>query len=364
VIAATLLVVASFLSTFVGGLRSVLWIDLFQFVIFLGSAVAVLVFLRLSIPATNVEIFQGLAHAPGNIDKLRLFDFSADPSKPFSLLAIVTGIALLYVASSGLDQDTTQRLLACRDAKTGARSLYWSVFATVPVVAIFITIGLLLHIFYDRAELMGGATAVAGQAFDGEKISIFMHYILTQLPSGLRGLVTAGIVAAAVATTNSALNAMSSVLIQDFYRPWRERRSAPAEYHYVQAGRAGMGVIGVAMLGVAVLSFYWQHYAKLGLLEFALQVMVFAYAGLLGVYFAAVLTPRGNSMSVIASLIAGFVTVLLLQPAIATAIGLPPALCHLAFPFQLCIGTAIAFAIAIAPRGRRDADGRAGAAPS
>jgi Na+/proline symporter len=182
------------------------------------------------------------------------------------------------------------------------------------------------------------------------------------LPSGLRGLVTAGIVAAAVATTNSALNAMSSVLIQDFYRPWRERRNAPAEYHYVQAGRAGMGVIGVAMLGVAVLSFYWQHYAKLGLLEFALQVMVFAYAGLLGVYFAAVLTPRGNSASVIASLIAGFVTVLMLQPAIATAIGLPAALCHLAFPFQLCIGTAIAFLIAIAPRGRRDADGRPGAA--
>ena len=96
--------------------------------------------------------------------------------------------------------------------------------------------------------------------------------------------------------------------------------------------------------------------------EFALQVMVFAYAGLLGVYFAAVLTPRGNSKSVIASLIAGFVTILLLQPAIATAIGLPAALCHLAFPFQLCIGTAIAFLIAIAPRGRRDANGRPGAA--
>jgi Na+/proline symporter len=76
---------------------------------------------------------------------------------------------------------------------------------------------------------------------------------------------------------------------------------------------------------------------------------------LLGVYFAAVLTPRGNSGSVIASLIAGFVTVLLLQPAIATAIGLPTAFSHLAFPFQLCIGTAIAFAIAIAPRGAQRA---------
>jgi SSS family transporter len=350
-IAAAVLVVASFLFTFVGGLRSVLWIDLIQFVVFLAAAIAVLVFLRLSIPASNADVLHGLAHTPGGADKLRLFDFSLDTSRPFSLLAIVTGIALLYVASSGLDQDTTQRLLACRDARTGARSLYLSVFATVPVVALFITIGLLLHVFYDRPELMGGTTAAAAQAFGGEKISIFMHYILTELPPGLRGLVTAGIMAAAVATTNSALNAMSSVLVQDFYRPWRERRGGAAEHHYVQAGRAGMGIIGVAMLAVAVLSFYWQHYAKLGLLEFALQVMVFAYAGLLGVYFAAILTPRGTAASVIASLITGFVTILLLQPAIAGVIGLPAALSHLAFPFQLCIGTAIAFAVAIVPRG-------------
>src|SRR3569623_555550 len=336
--------------TFLGGLRAILWSDLVQFTVFLASALAVLVFLRLAIPDSNAQIVHALAHAPGGVDKLRLFDFSLDLSRPFSLLAIVTGIALLYIASSGLDQDVTQRLLACRDARTGARSLYLSVFAPVPVVAVFNTIGLLLHIFYARPEQMGGATAAAGQAFGGEKISIFMHYILTQLPPGLRGLVTAGIMAAAVATTNSALNAMSSVLIEDFYRPWRARRDPVPEYHYVQAGRAGMGLIGVAMLSVAVLSFYWQHYARLGLLEFALQVMVFAYAGLLGIYFAAVLTPRGNATSVIAALIAGFVVVLLLQPAIATAIGLPAMLCRFAFPNQLCIGTAIAFLVAIAPR--------------
>src|SRR5699024_483312 len=112
-IAAALLVAASFLFTFVGGLRSVLWIDLVQFAVFVASAIAVLLFLRLSIPAGNAEILHGLAHAPGGVDKLRLFDLSTDTSRPFSLLAIVTGIALLYIASSGLDQDTTQRLLAC-----------------------------------------------------------------------------------------------------------------------------------------------------------------------------------------------------------------------------------------------------------
>lgn len=350
-IAATLLVVASFLFTFVGGLRSVLWNDLVQFVIYLGSAIAVLVFIWLSIPASTSDIIAGLANTPEGMNKLRLFDLSLDLSRPFSLLAVVTGVALLFVGNAGLDQDTTQRLLACRDAKTGARGLYLSVIATVPVIAIFITIGLLLYVFYDRPDLMGGATASAGAEFGGEKISIFMHYILTEVPSGLRGLVTVGIMAAAIATTNSALNAMSSVMIQDFYRPWRERRRPASERHFVQAGRVGMALIGVAMLVMAVLSFYWQRYAQLGLLEFALQVMVFAYAGLLGVYFTAVFTPRGTTNSVIAALIGGFVAVLALQLAIAHALALPAALSGLAFPFQLCIGTLVAFIICAAPAG-------------
>jgi len=260
-------------------------------------------------------------------------------------------VALLYIGNYGLDQDTTQRLLACRDARTGARGLYLSVAATVPVVAIFITIGVLLYVFYDRPDLMGKATAVAAKQFGDEKISIFMHYILTEVPPGLRGLVTVGVTAAAVATTNSALNAMSAVAIQDFYRPWRERRGSVRERHYVDAGRVGMGLVGLAMFGTSVLSYYWQHHTTMGLLEFALQVMVFSYAGLLGVYFTAIFTKRGTTTSVIAALLGGFFVVLLLQPGIAHWIGLPSVLTALAFPFQLCIATIAAFLICATPSG-------------
>ncbi|MEJ2459634.1 MAG: sodium:solute symporter, partial [Novosphingobium sp.] len=150
--------------------------------VYLGSAIAVFVFLRLSIPASTGEIVQGLMHTPEGVNKLKLFDFSMDLSHPFSMLAIVVGLSLLYIANAGMDQDTTQRLLSCKDARTGAKSLYLSVLATVPVVGMFIVIGLLLYVFYDRPDLMGRATAAAGNQFGGEKISIFMHYILTQLP--------------------------------------------------------------------------------------------------------------------------------------------------------------------------------------
>jgi solute:Na+ symporter, SSS family len=343
--AAAALMIASFLFSFHGGLKSVLWNDLMQFVIYLVAAIAILVFLRYSIPASTGEIVRALSHTPDGIDKLQLFDFSLDPSKPFTMVAIVTGVALLYIGNSGLDQDTTQRLLASPDAKTGARGLYFSVFAAVPVVFIFVTIGLLLYVRYNRPDLMGGPVpAVAGE-FAGQKINIFMHYILTEVPQGLRGLVTIGVIAAAVATTNSALNAMSSVLIQDFYRNWRIKRGGASEKHFVVAGRWGMAIVGAAMFIMAVVSYYWQQYANLPLIEFALGVMVFAYAGLLGVYFIAVFTTRGSTSSVIAALIAGFFTVVLVQPAVARALALPEVLTMLSFPYQLCIGTLVSLIV-------------------
>ena len=89
----------------------------------------------------------------------------------------------------------------------------------------------------------------------------------------------------------------------------------------------------------------------MGLLEFALQVMVFTYAGILGVYFTALFTRRGTTGSVIAALLIGFAVILLLQPGIARAIGLPSSLNGLSFPFQLCIGTLIAFIVCATPAG-------------
>ena len=340
--AAAAVMVAAFLFTFVGGLRSVLWNDLIQFVIYVGSAIAVFLFLWSSIPVSTPEIVDALAAE----HKLLLFDPSLDLAKPFTILSIFTGLFLLNVANAGLDQDTTQRLLASPDAKTGARGLILSALASIPIIAMFITIGLLLHIFYNRPDLMGAANTAATQ-FSGEKVTVFVHYILTQIPPGLRGLVTIGVTAAAVATTNSALNAMSSVLVSDFYRPWRERTAAKPERHYVHAGRWGMGIVGLAMFGAAVLSFYWQRSTDTPLLEFALSVMSFAYAGLLGVYAVAVFTTRGSTASVIAALVGGFVTVLLLQPWMGLG------LTTLAFPYQLCVGTLVAAMIAAIPRSPR-----------
>ena len=114
--------------------------------------------------------------------------------------------------------------------------------------------------------------------------------------------------------------------------------------HYVRAGRIGMAVLALALLAMSMLCFYWQRYTEAPLLEFALGVMTFAYSGLLGVYFTILFTRRGSTRSVIWALAAGFFAIAVQQHYVVDLLGLPPSWKSLAFPYQLCIGTAVAFA--------------------
>ena len=92
---------------------------------------------------------------------------------------------------------------------------------------------------------------------------------------------------------------------------------------------------------MSILSHYWQRYSDAALLDFVLGVMSFAYSGLLGVYGVALFTRRGNSASVIAAFVAGFLTVLAFQPYVIDSLALPAAMKAIAFPWQLVLGTAI-----------------------
>jgi hypothetical protein len=150
---------------------------------------------------------------------------------------------------------------------------------------------------------------------------------------------------------------MSSVLIQDFYRPWAERRGPKPEVHYVRAGRVGMIVLALALLAMSVLCFYWQRYTNAPLLEFALGVMTFAYSGLLGVYFTLLFTRRGSAVSVICALATGFIAIALQQSYVVDLLHLPASWKGLAFPYQLCLGTAVAFATCLLGNRQSSGDG-------
>ena len=316
-----ILVLGALAYTYFGGVKSVILSDIIQAITYVGAGVAVLIFLYYSLE--NIDIMQVLHEN----NKLRVIDTSIDGK--FSIIGLLSGWLLLNIAAFGLDQDMTQRVLSCKNEKEAAKSLIVSILLTIPVVIIFMAIGSLLFVFYQNSEVV--------QNFSGENITIFMYYILNEMPEGLRGLVTVGAIAAALSSTNSVLGAMASVAVEDIYKPWKLQSGEVDELHFVRASRKAVLFFAVVLSLMAMLSYFWQRYSDLSLIGFALGVMAFAYTGLLGVYFSAIFTSRGNTKSVPLALIGGFVSVLSLQP---YSFGLT-----IGFAWQIVLGTLISFII-------------------
>ena len=350
VAAIILLALVGLACTVAGGIRSVIYTDALQCAVYVLAALLVLGYLYQSLGLELTQLQQALSMPPAGDSKLLLFDWRFDVSSAgvFNMYSALTGFILLNIAAFGLDQDMTQRVLTCKDNKAGARALLSSTLMVIPTMLVFILIGFLLYIFYQRPDLYQPTQGFA-DSFAGEKVTVFMYYVLNELPSGLRGLVVVGVIAAALSTITSGLNSMSSVLVADMYKPWRLARHAQTdEQHFVRAGQVGMLLTATVLSLMAILCFYWQQYSNMPLLAFALSVMVFSYSGLLGVFFTALFSKRGNRYSVTAALISGFCVTLLLQPYILQQLSPSLAALDLGFTWQLCLGTLIATLVCLA----------------
>lgn len=320
-IAILILIIGALAYTYFGGVKSVILSDVIQSVIYIGAGVVVLFYLYNSLEEVDVFAILNQHH------KLTFLDTSLDGK--FSLLALISGWFLLNIAAFGLDQDMTQRVLSCKNKKEAAQSLIVSILLSIPVILLFLAIGVLLFVHYQNTQIL--------QSFEGENITIFMYYILNEMPSGLRALVTVGAIAAALSSTNSVLGAMASVAVEDIYKPWKLQRVKVDEFHFVKAARVAVLSFALILALMATISFFWQRYLELSLINFALGVMAFAYTGLLGVYFSAIFTSRGNSVTVPFALGGGFLSVLAMQPYISGI--------SIGYSYQIVTGTLIAFII-------------------
>lgn len=323
--------------TLVGGIRSVIWTDVVQAIVLVGAAVAAIAALLWAIPAPLSAVIHSLGPA-----KLSVIRISGSPTDAYTLVTALAGWSLVGIGAYGTDHDLAQRMLTCRSARKGGRSAINGVLLQIPVAAMFLVIGLLLYVFYNRPDLMGNYYAGPLHA---ETRDVFLSFILDHMPAGLRGLMMAGLFAAGLASFVSALNAMSSTTVCDFYRRFRPGRPDGA---YLLAGQVGVVGWGLALGAFAIASVYWQASSGRTLIDFALMVMTFAYSGLVGVYLAALFTKRGTSGSAIAAMIAGFVTVAAMQFQPWTWWGSERV--RLADPWQMTIATALAFAVCCTTR--------------
>ncbi len=345
--------------TATGGIKAVIWTDTVQIITVVAAALLSIYLLARAIPLTPTEMIAAWREFPTvdaatgaetTVNKLRILDLRLDPALSFTLWTGLIAATFSNTASYGVDQDMLQRTMTARSSLRASWSMVASILLGVPVVFLFLVIGLLLAIFYGRPDLMGDA-APLDPIVDTNRV--YPQFLLNHLPAGVRGVAMAGLFAAALSTFDSAINAMASAAVADLYWPWRERRARAQGRPSSRTGQSDLHtsrvlvvLMGLLLTLFAILAVFLHQRGSNSLIDFALGVMAFALAPLLGVFSAALFTRRGNNTSVITGVVVGFFAVLLLQPDFLPRwTGLA-----LAWPWHYVITSPIVFAVCVLGR--------------
>jgi SSS family transporter len=305
------------LYTLAGGIRAVVWTDVLLGLTFIAGGVISAAYLLADMPGGVA----GLLSDPDLPGKTRVFHLAWDLARSDTLLAGIAGGFALTLATHGTDQDIVQRILTCRDARRGGLSLAGSAVMILPLMALFLAVGTLLF-FHGR-----------GRPAPGDLNQVFPSFIVTELPSGLRGLVMAGLLAASISSFTSVLNALASTIVADFYRPLRARLLREAtERHYVLVSRLATLASGIVLVVLAIAF----EGSDANVLTVALQVLTYFYGALLGAFLLGIFTRRGTSTTVVVGMLASVPAVL------ALAWQEKP---FLAWPYWIIVGTAVTMAV-------------------
>jgi len=312
----TSIVVLGILATFytaAGGIHAVIWTDVMQVIILTGAALISIYFLMDQIPLSIGGIAEVLTNAPEG-DKLKWWNAEFRFDKAYTLWAGVGAYALMNVAQYGCDQDMVQRMMTCKSASKAAWSMVLSRVISVPIVFMFLVIGLLLYIFYSYPDLMG---VVAPDDSIDDTRNLFPQFILNHLPPGIVGVAVAGMLAASMSSFDSAANAMASTIQGNLRKKVAisgEEQIIAEKARKLLQSRMTVLWMGGGLTLFAIFAALLQEAGGQGLIDFSLGILTFSYAGLFGVFMTARFSRRGNEKSAVLALWGGAVAVLVVQP--------------------------------------------------
>lgn len=291
-----------------GGIKGIIWTDVLQAIIFISCGIVLIGYISHSIGWTTiVEI--GTGHGRFEVFRFQPEDTAGwawlNESK-FFWVAVIFGF-LSTSAAFGTDQDMTQRILTSKDVKAARRSVILSGFISIPIAGLFLLVGVALFAFY---QVNPDATLPVKLLADGSQEvfpdKVFPHFIASELPSGLRGLLLVGVLAAAMSSLDSTMGALSSSALVDLYRPIMKQDLS--EKRGLIISRVLVSTFGLILALIA----YALKDAE-GFLWLTFQIASVTYGALLGVFLLGIVTKRGSDRgNWIAMLSAGAICVTLL----------------------------------------------------
>lgn len=290
--------------TYIGGMRSVVWNDCIQLMIYMVGGLASVFVITYQIDGGWSAIFDFARET----DRLNIVQATPPNgqswlswliSSPYTLWAGLIGGAFLTLGTHGTDQMMIQRYLSARSREDAGRAVLLSSAVVFIQFAVFVFIGIQLACYYQQNPL--------DQTLKNDEV--YAHFLIHSFPrnTGLIGLMLSAILAAAMSTLSSSLNSSATAVINDFYLPKQKNNVADSKVLILtQLLTVGFGVLQVAVGMLATL-------LSQAVVDSALTIASFSAGLLLGMFLLGILTQRVQQGAALCGGLVGLLTLLFVQ---------------------------------------------------
>lgn len=300
--------------TLMGGMRTVIWTDVIQFVIFIFGGLLALGWLVGALGWSEiVEANRSFVTGEGvAVDKMRVFDFT--PPWENAMLNYTFWVAILAMpfqnlAAFGTDQLNAQRIFCCGTPHEARKAMVWSSVSLV-ITLVMLAVGSGLFAWYQ----IKGMTPAEAALFAKDANFVFPAWITTVVPPGVTGLILAGAFAAAISSLDSVLAALSQTSLSAILGRARVE-AAERSGEMVRLSRIAVAVWAALLSGFAI----WMargHAASenKNLIDLAFGMVAYTYGPLLGILLAAILPGRKSFTGIVVGTIVSILIVLWVRP--------------------------------------------------
>ncbi len=282
---------ATFFYTYYGGIASVVIVDsvqLFLYIIsaFIGIYMAVKI---IDLPFDNI-----IALIPH--ERIRLFSSGFENGiggifTSYNIFSGLIGGAFLSFASHGTDHLIVQRILSCRDLSSARKAIITSGVLVIFQFFVFLFLGLLIMVLLKNRIF-------------AKPDEIMPYFIINYMPPGLRGLMLAGIFAAAMSTLSSSINSLSASTSIDLLGIDRKKFT---DRKKVKISR----YISLFWTGIIVLISTALSDNKSPLVELGLGIASITYGGMLGIFMQGILLKKISDRAAVSGVIVSIAAVLI-----------------------------------------------------
>ncbi|XP_004404678.1 PREDICTED: sodium/iodide cotransporter [Odobenus rosmarus divergens] len=274
--------------TTVGGMKAVVWTDVFQVVVMLTGFWAVL--------ARGIMLVGGPRHVfeiAQNHSRMNQIEFDLDPRSRYTFWTLVVGGTLVWLSMYGVNQAQVQRYVACRTEKQAKLALLVNQLGLFLIVLSAAGCGIIMFTIYvDCDPLLAGRISAPDQYMPLLVLDIF-----EDLP-GVPGLFLACAYSGTLSTASTSINAMAAVTVEDLIKP---RLPSLTPRRLVMVSKGLSLIYGLACLTVAALSSLLGG----GVLQGSFTVMGVISGPLLGAFILGMFLPACNTLGVLSGLATG-----------------------------------------------------------